>query len=69
MKADRRVGKQKALQILAGEDESQRSNPQSYHTHFRRKMYPGKKRKFNPWGIEKDLRRRNWKKTHYHKTK
>ena len=52
MQADSRVGRRRALQILAGADESLRSNPQSYPTHFRCKMDPENKRKFNPWVIE-----------------
>ena len=40
MQADSRVGRRRALQILAGEDESPRSNPLSYPTHFRSKMDP-----------------------------
>ena len=55
MQADNRVVRQRALQILAGEDESPRLNPQSYPTHFTCKMDPGKKRLFNPWAIEKSL--------------
>ena len=36
MQADSRVGKRRASQILARNDESPRSNPESYTTHFRR---------------------------------
>ena len=54
LQADNRVGKRRPLQILAGEDESPRSNFISYHTHFRCKMDPEKKIKFNPWAIEKN---------------
>ena len=38
MQAGSRVGTRIAFQILAGEDESQKSNPQSYPAYFRRKM-------------------------------
>ena len=55
MQADSRVGRRRALQFLAWEDESPRSNPQSHYTHFRCKMDPEKKRKFNPWAIEKSF--------------
>ena len=55
MQADSRVGRRRALQILAGEDESPRSKPQSYPTHFTCKIDPEKKRAFNPWPIEKSL--------------
>ena len=55
MQADSRVGRQRTLQILAGEDESPRSNPQSYPTHFRCKRDPEKKPAFSPWAIEKSL--------------
>ena len=47
MQADSRLGGIRALQIL-GEDESARSNPHSYPTHYRCKMDPENKRKFNP---------------------
>ena len=52
MQADGRVGRGKALQILAGEDESPRLNPVSYPTQFRCKFDP---EKFNPWTIEKSF--------------
>ena len=55
MQADGRVGTRRALQILAGEDEFPRSNPQSYPTHFRCIMDPENEMKFNPWAIEKSL--------------
>ena len=55
MQAYCRVGRRRAIQILAREDESPRSNPHSYPTHFRCKMDPEKKRKFNPWAIEKSF--------------
>ena len=55
MQADSRVGRRRALQILAGEEESPRSNPESYPTHFRCKMDPEKKRTFNPWALEKSF--------------
>ena len=35
MQANIRVGRRRALQILAGEVESRRSKPQSYPTHFK----------------------------------
>ena len=50
-----RVGRRTGLQILAGEDESPRSNTQSYPTHFTCKMNPEKKRTFNVWAIGKSL--------------
>ena len=43
MQAESRVGRLRALQIMAGEDESPRSNPQSYPTHLRCKMDPENK--------------------------
>ena len=43
MHADSRVGRRIAPQIITGEDESSRSNPQSYSTHLRYKMDPEKK--------------------------
>ena len=57
--ADSRMGRRRALQILAGREESPRSNPSSYSTHFRCKMDPEKKKNFNPWAIEKELHPRN----------
>ena len=53
MQADSRVGRQGALQIVAGEDETPKSNPQSYLTHLRCKMDPEKKIKVNPCAIKK----------------
>ena len=53
VQADKRVRRRRALQILAGEDESPRSNPQSYPIHIRCKMDPEKK--FNQWAIEKSF--------------
>ena len=50
MQADSRVGKQRALQNLAGEDESPRSNPILYTMHFRYKLDTEKK--VNPCAIE-----------------
>ena len=44
MQAESRVVRRRALQILEGEDESPRSNPHSYPTQFRCKMYPDKKK-------------------------
>ena len=44
-----RVGRRRAFQILAAEDESARSNTQSCPTPFRCKMDPEKKRKFDQW--------------------
>ena len=38
MQADNRVGRRRALQVLAGEDWSQRSNPHLYSTQFRCKV-------------------------------
>ena len=55
MQADSRVRTRRALQILTGEDDSPRSDPQSYPTHFRCKIDPEKKRTFNPWAIEKSF--------------
>ena len=55
MQANSRVGRQRALQIQAGEDESPRSNAQSFPTHFACKMDPENKITFNPWAIEKSL--------------
>ena len=49
MQGDRRMRRQRALQILEIEDESPRSNPQSNPTHFRCKMDQENKIKFNPW--------------------
>ena len=45
MKAENRVGRRRALQILTGEDEFPRSNPHLYPTHFRCKTDPEKKLK------------------------
>ena len=53
--SDSRVRRRRALQILAGEYESPRSNPQTYPTHNRRKMDPENKRTFNPLAIEKSF--------------
>ena len=55
MQANSRVGRRRALQILAEEDESQRSNTQSFPKHFTCKMDPEKKRTFHQWAIEKSL--------------
>ena len=55
MQADSRVGRRRALQVLAEKDESPRSNPQSYPAYFTCKMDPENKRTFNPWAIEKSL--------------
>ena len=55
MQANSRVGRRRALQILAGEDESPRSNPQTYPTHFRYKMDPENKKNFNTCPIEKSF--------------
>ena len=52
MQTDSRVGRLRALQIQAGEDDSPRSNTQSFPIHFTCKMDPKKKRTFNPWAIE-----------------
>ena len=48
MRADSRVRRRRAFQILAGEDESPRSNPHSYSTHFTCKIVQEKERAFNP---------------------
>ena len=53
MQADIRVGRRIALKILAEEDESPSSNPQSYPTHFKCKMDLEKKRKLNSYAIIK----------------
>ena len=58
MQADSRLGGIRALQIL-GEDESARSNPHSYPTHYRCKMDPENKNKFNPWPIVKSSTQEN----------
>ena len=55
MQGDSRVGRRRALPILAGEDESPRSKLQSYVTHFTCKMDLENKRTFNPWTIENSL--------------
>ena len=55
MLADNRMGRRRALQILAGEHESPRSHPLSYPAHFRFKKDRGKKKKINPWAIEKNF--------------
>ena len=55
MQAESRVERRRALQILAGENESPKSNPNSGPTHFRCKMDREKKRKFNLWAIEKSF--------------
>ena len=47
-----RSEKTKSFKILAGKDESPRSNPQVYPKNFRCKMDPEKKRKFSSWAIE-----------------
>ena len=51
LQANRRVGRQRALQISAGEDESPRSDHQSYPTHFSCEIDPEKQRKINLWAI------------------
>ena len=55
MQADSIVGRRRALQIQAGEDESPISNPQSYPTPFRCEMDPENKKKINPWAIKKSF--------------
>ena len=55
MQADSRVGRRRALPFLTVEDESSKSSPQSYPIHFRRKVEPENKRKFNLWVIEKSF--------------
>ena len=67
MQADTRVGRRRALQILAGEDESPRSKPQSYPTHFTFKMNPENKKNIQPMGNRKEPHPRNWKQTRYNK--
>ena len=67
MRADSRVGRRQALQILAGGDKSPRSNPLSYPTQFRCEMGPEKKRK--TVGDREELHVQNWKRIRYHKTK
>ena len=59
MESDTRVGRSRALKILVGEDESPRSNPQSFHKHFRCKMDPEMKRKFNSCSTEKRFAQEN----------
>ena len=54
MQADSRVRRRRVLQILAGEDESTRSNPQLHPTHFKCKMNP-KRKKINPCSVEKSF--------------
>ena len=51
MQGDSREEIRKALQILAGEDESPRSNTHSYSIYFINKMDPEKKRKLSPLKI------------------
>ena len=58
MQAHIRVGRQRALKFVAGEDESLISNPHSYPTHFRCKIDPDNKRKFSPRAIEKSFIRK-----------
>ena len=48
MQADSKVVRRRAHQILRSEDESARSNPQSYSKNFRCRMDPKKKIKSNP---------------------
>ena len=52
IQVDNKVRTRRALQILAGEDESPRSNPQSYPPHFTCKMELEQKITFNPWAVE-----------------
>ena len=47
------MGRRLALQILAGKDESPRSNLNSYPTHFRCKFEPENKIKLNLWAMER----------------
>ena len=46
------MGRRRDIQILAIEDESPRSSPQPYATHFRCEMDTENKIKFNPWVVE-----------------
>ena len=55
MQADSRVGRRRALQIVAGGDESPRSNTQSFPTHFTCRMKQEKKKTLNSWAVEKSL--------------
>ena len=55
MQAESGLGRRRALQFMAGEDEFPRSNTQPYPIHFRCKIDPENKRKFNPWAIEKSF--------------
>ena len=57
MQADSRLGRRRVLQIMAGEDECPKSNPQSYPTRLRCKLDPEKKTKFKPWAIEESFTR------------
>ena len=59
LQTDSRVGRRRAHQTLTGEDESPRSNHQSYPTQFRYKMDPEKKITFNSWAIEKSFTQEN----------
>ena len=48
-----KVGRERAMQLTTRDDESPRSNPVSYPTHFICKMDEEIKTKFNSWSIEK----------------
>ena len=71
MQADTRVGRRRALQILAGEEESPRSKPQSYPTHltFHMQNRPGKETNIQPMRNRKEPHPRNWKQTRHQKIK
>ena len=51
MQTDSRVGRRRALQKLARQYESQRSNHHSYPPHFRCKMDPESKGKIKTFAI------------------
>ena len=55
IQAESKVGRRRAIQMLAGEDESPRNNAISYPTHFRCKMITDENKKYNPWAIEKSF--------------
>ena len=55
MQADIRVGRRWAFLIMTGDDESLRSKPQSYHSHFGCKIDQENKIKFIPWVIDKSF--------------
>ena len=69
MQADSSLGRRIALQILAGEEESQRSNPPSYPACFQMQNESIKEQKIQLVGKRKELLPRNRKQTCYHKIK